>query len=699
MGTRRDDDEELRGALSKFPGYYDKLVALRGATSFLLPPMSAAQRYAVNKWVETQPQMASISVGDQEDRRVSVSVRPRSVEKWCATTLEALKCERDMERGELEEKLKASALVCAKAGISILGLRVDDADIGPGGRSRVILRPGHGGPLAPHKLGPRSEVSLRSKSNALPGVVSRVELGRIHVLFDTSMKDIEDLGTSSLRLDARPNDATHSALTKAVDVVSKLCRRGSNDPLRLALLLEESENPSPPEDESVEDASLNDSQRLAVGMISGGSHHPVCLVHGPPGTGKTTTVAAAIANLVKDGTTRVLAVAPSNTAVDNLLERVAVKIDDTTKKKKKKKKKAELFLRLGHPARISSVVASMASMETRLKSADGADVVEDARNEVRRLEQEKKYREARAVRAEVRRRERDLASRLVLTSRVVFATCTGAAHLHNYLKHTGDDVDDTEKFDVVVVDEAAQATEIACWIPLLLGKRAVLAGDHKQLAPTVKAAKASCLAVTLFERLLPSHPSVLLKTQYRMHQFISDWASGASYRHELVPAPSVAEDVIPGVPVLLVIDHAGHDFFDDSDDSNKSISNDREADIVAKHVTRLLTHLPPSDICVIAPYNAQVQALRDRLPDGVDAKTVDGYQGGERDAVVLSLTRSNEKKIIGFLDDDRRLNVAVTRAKRHLCVVCDSDTVRASPLIASLLDHIGDHGDYDIFEG
>jgi len=385
------------------------------------------------------------------------------------------------------------------------------------------------------------------------------------------------------------------------------------------------------------------------------------------------------------------------------------------KKKKNNKKKTKQLLRLGHPARLSKI-ATPYSFESRLAAQDGADVVHGLRTEMRAAAKSRDKsvrREARALRAELRAREKKLAKQVVIDSRVIFATCVGAARLH--------DDPETNKFDVIVIDEAAQAPEITSWIPLLLGKRAILAGDHKQLAPTVKSDRAALLRHTLFDRLVDKCPTALLTTQYRMHALISDWASHASYRGLLVPASEIAYCTIPNLPVLRVIDTAGAGFCDDSSSQNtfqssegavriknSSIANPQEAEIVVYQVRQLIYHhkLPPTEVCIISPYNAQLAAIRDclhrRLPEdkahAVDVKTVDGYQGGERTAIVISLTRSNERREIGFLADERRFNVACTRAKRHLCLICDSDTVRTSPFIASLLDHIEEHGDYTYYD-
>ena len=307
----------------------------------------------------------------------------------------------------------------------------------------------------------------------------------------------------------------------------------------------------------------------------------------------------------------------------------------------------------------------------------------------------------------MRRREGELLTRLVGATRVVFATNAGAARREIC----------EERFDLVVVDEAAQALEASCWIPLLKGDRAILAGDHKQLPPTVKCdgIEAELLGRTLFERLMEDkrpgcneRRSVLLTTQYRMHGDICAWASAASYGGLLEAAPvcvrrDLYQDYLANdedrLGVMVHVDTCGLGLDDDSSGAEEhgahSVGNEGEARVVVKHVELLLKRgMAPGHICVVAPYHAQVTLLRTMLPADVDCKTVDGYQGGERDAVVLSLTRSNPHRVVGFLADERRLNVAVTRARRHVCVVGDSDTVRTSPFIAALLDHVATVGDY-----
>ncbi|KAH8048166.1 ATP-dependent 5'-3' RNA helicase [Aureococcus anophagefferens] len=679
--------------------------------------LTPAERHAVHVFCEAHS-LSSSSSGRDAERFVTVTDGPRfDGRAWAQQTLAALAVEQRSETDELEATLKTLSAAASRRGVSAA----------------------HGGPIPAHKLGARSEVRLRAKKNKVPaagrrldgdgddvsevsGVVSKATDASIEFLTDAAPEAVESL-RGSLRLGAVATDATTSRARRATSPPPRRTRprrtaRGpcgtrSSAAAAPPALLQPSSAPH-----------LDDHQRACVARAE--AEPALFLVHGPPGTGKTTTVVEVIARAAAKGQ-RVLACAASNVAVDNLLERVAAAF--------RAAKSPRGLLRLGHPARLSEA-ASRYSMEEVLRTADGADVLEDARAELRNLRKDAAAdrasakrtaarRETRVVRAELRDREKKLAKDVVKRCAVVvFATNVGAASRL---------LDDAPPFDLVVVDECAQALEISCWIPLLRGKRAVLAGDHRQLAPTVKCddgdptnAPAALLKATLFERLMDdrrpgrgeAHISLLLATQYRMHGDISEWASAATYDGRLRAAPScVARDLYAGsflpppvnpddaIRPMVHVDTAGLGFFDDSDAKTRddadehgaaSVANPSEAAVVASHVALLLAAgLDAAQICVIAPYNAQVAALRGALEGtGVEARTVDGYQGGERDAVVLSLTRSNEARAVGFLADERRLNVAVTRARRHVAVVCDADTVRSSPFIAALLDHVADAGDY-----
>ncbi|TMD62887.1 MAG: AAA family ATPase, partial [Chloroflexi bacterium] len=284
-------------------------------------------------------------------------------------------------------------------------------------------------------------------------------------------------------------------------------------------------------------------------------------------------------------------------------------------------------------------------------------------------------REARALFAEARQREDRAEADVLERASVVLATLTGVES--NALRD--------RRFDLAVVDEATQSVEPAVYLALLKAGRAVLAGDHLQLPPTVlsEAAQKGGLAVSLFERLAQARPEavVTLAEQHRMNERIMRYPSDALYGGRLRAHPAVARHAIDAEP-LEVIDTAGRGFEEETPEGSESKLNEGEAGLVATELMRLLqAGVAPRDVAVIAPYDAQVQLLRQRLaahPD-VEVDTVDGFQGREKEAIVVSLTRSNEGGELGFLADIRRMNVALTRARKKLLVVGDGATVRRHP--------------------
>ena len=497
--------------------------------------------------------------------------------------------------------------------------------------------------------------------------------------------------------------------------------------------------------------NLDYSQRQAVVMALH-SNSPINLIHGPPGTGKTTTVAELIRCAVHNMGWKVLVTAPSNVAVDNVLERVMSieheKQDSTCKRRGRGSKKTSTSMkkiravRLGHPARIQHGIQKY-SLESLVQSSEGTEIVQDCRSDLnehlktlsnpksRGPEKRVAYKEMKALKKEIRTREEKVVGEILRNSNVVLATNVGAASsLFNRMSDTkGEPI----SFDLVIIDEGAQALEASCWIPLLRGKRAVLAGDHKQLPPTIKCNVREVqqgLGRTLFERLMlaydkntPNCRSKMLEVQYRMHKNISDWSSEAMYNGKLISHDSVKDRQLSTLPVvsekmatqtekeddssdglenvtMMLIDTTGCDMHEIVNDAG-SRYNEGEANIVVSHVHSLIKlGLRAQDIAVITPYNGQVELLRKLLlPDipKLEIRSVDGFQGGEREAVVLSLVRSSEKggqDGIGFLSDERRLNVAITRAKRHVAVICDCETVSKNKFIKGLIDWLEEKGDY-----
>jgi superfamily I DNA and/or RNA helicase len=401
---------------------------------------------------------------------------------------------------------------------------------------------------------------------------------------------------------------------------------------------------------------------------------------------KTTTVVELIQQAVATRGYKVLVTAPSNVAVDNVLERLVA-----DRKGNKRKLNKLRVVRLGHPARLQPKILPY-SLEALVQRAEGTEIVTDVRNELdsflrilnnpksRANDKRIAYKEIKSLRKEVRTREEKVVQDLLNNAQVVLATCVGASN--RLLRE--------HKFDLVVIDEAAQALEAQCWIPTLRGTTLVLAGDHCQLPPTIKTnvpEVAQGLSKTMFERIMDLYGddkrpvseglvSRMLDVQYRMHETISDWASQAMYNGQLRTHDFVKQRTLfqltgksdeDGVSeaALMLIDTSGCHMHE-TVNSAGSRFNTGEADIVARQVRVLVNDLgvQQEEIAVISPYNGQVEILKASLLGEfpkLEIRSVDGFQGGERDAVILSLVRSSERggsNGIGFLKDERRLNVA-----------------------------------------
>jgi predicted DNA helicase len=463
-------------------------------------------------------------------------------------------------------------------------------------------------------------------------------------------------------------------------------------------------------------SALNDSQLVAVRHVI--SAQDVAIIHGPPGTGKTTTLVQAILETIRRER-RVLVCAPSNTAVDLLTEKLA--------------ERGVNVIRLGNPSRVSSLLlrhtldagvmahASYAKMHAMRQTAEQhRDTANQLANEhVRHFGfEERQHRqwlrdEARTLRQAADDLERFITEDVLESVQVITCTLVGASNRH--IRHLG--------FETVFIDEAAQALEPGCWIPIAKGQRIVLAGDHHQLPPTVKSEQAARegLRETLFEKCIQRQPQTarMLTVQYRMHSHIMGFSSQKFYGGQLVPHTSVrhagleAYDLrfAPDLPVEF-IDTAGCGFVELAIPESRSTANPEEAHLLLERLAQLLALGEPTEpdqrpltIGVIAPYRAQINYLKDAIEDSavlndlllqrrLSVGTVDSFQGQERDIIAISLTRSNPQGEIGFLSDIRRMNVGMTRARRKLLLVGDSSTLCRHPFFGELLAYVKGVGGY-----
>lgn len=496
------------------------------------------------------------------------------------------------------------------------------------------------------------------------------------------------------RVDLAADEITRKRQQAALRAASKA--RGRTAEIR-KVLLGERDPRFDDESECEFTTTLNPSQQAAVRFAM--SAQDVAIIHGPPGTGKTTTVVELIVQAVLRGE-KVLACAPSNTAVDNILERLV--------------RARQKVVRIGHPARVNEQLRDH-TLDAKVQDHEAMKIVREMQREAENLfrragrftrarpgrgEKQAMRREARQLKSDARLLERQAVENVIDRADVVCSTAT-----------FNEDIVGDREFDLVVIDEACQSTEPGCWIPVLRADRIVLAGDHCQLPPTVlsKQATKEGLQMSLLERLVEHYGDAVtrkLDKQYRMHTHIMDFSSARFYdgsliahesvaSHRLHDLPHVAESTRTLEPVEF-IDTAGSGWEEEIEPDGLSKRNTSEGELVLRKVQQLRdTGLAASDIAVIAPYAAQVRWLRQNADsDRLEIDTVDGFQGREKEAVVISCVRSNSEGEIGFLADARRMNVALTRARRKLIVVGDSATLGGNEFFAALLEYFESIGAY-----
>ncbi len=455
-------------------------------------------------------------------------------------------------------------------------------------------------------------------------------------------------------------------------------------------------------DYSFEIPHLNPSQNEAVMQIL--SAKDVAVVHGPPGTGKTTTLVEAIKQLAKRESP-ILVCAPSNPATDLLTERLA--------------KSGLNVVRIGNISRvdedllkhtIEGILDDRPEMkEVKKMKIEAAGLFRQSEKFVRNFgpkereeRRDTKY-EARTLMQQAKMLEDYVIEKILSEADVICCTLVGA--MNRYIEK--------RKFHTVVIDEAAQALEPATWIPICKAEKVILAGDPFQLPPTVKSMDAAKggLAVTLFEKAVERLEKVqLLNVQYRMHELIMGFSNQEFYNNQLMAASFVAKwtlSMADGADTRPVefIDTAGCSFDEKVNPETLSSFNPEEYFVLRQHLDNLLTlasaEQRPS-IAIISPYREQVQFIQDHIKkdfdhypdDDITVDTIDSFQGQERDVVYITMVRSNPEGEIGFLKDTRRMNVAMTRAKKKLVVIGDSATLGGFKFYSRFLDYCEEHGCY-----
>jgi superfamily I DNA and/or RNA helicase len=472
---------------------------------------------------------------------------------------------------------------------------------------------------------------------------------------------------------------------------------------RLAYLLNVCFGKHPPSQQKAGKIShpyLNASQLQAVQHVL--NAEDLAIIHGPPGTGKTTTLVAAIAELSKTEKP-ILVTAPSNAATDHITHELG--------------KEGLKVVRVGNLSRMDDQILPF-TLEYLLASHSRSSELNNYKKraeEMRRMAGKYKrsfgkeermqrdllYKEARALSSEARLLEEYMIDDILQMADVITATPVGLQT--KYLEG--------RRFSTVVMDEAAQSLLPAALIPMLKADKLIMAGDPFQLPPTVKSmdAQKGGLQTTLMDICLKNIPDSfsLLNVQYRMHEAIMEFSNRWFYENKLLAHPTVAHRSLgfseDKFPPFLFIDTAGTGFEEQMNPESRSLFNEGEIGLVKQILSELLEVSEEGKIpsvVVIAPYREQVLKLQEEIFSDTVFKqlfsidTIDSFQGQERDIVIISLVRSNERGEIGFLQDYRRMNVAMTRAKKCLIMIGDSATLANDRYYQSLLEYVDEKGAY-----
>ncbi len=607
-----------------------------------------------------------------------------------------------------------------------------------GDRAFVVVERG-GDPEVPHQFRSGNVVQLFSRTgnkhekNEKSGVLNYVNKNQMYLIL--SSKDLPDwLSDGNLGVDLLFDDRTYMEMERALDRVENAKgdrlaelrdillgkKKSDNRPFysnqitetfnQAADTLNQKSNTLNQESDALNPKSdiinptsnsislLNESQNRAVFDIV--NCRDVAIIHGPPGTGKTTTLVAAVKKMSETENT-ILVTAPSNTAADLLTERLAAQ-NLTVVRVGNISRVDENIVKHTLEGQLSAHPESKNIKKIKIKAAELRRIARTYKRKFGYDEMSQRDRlkkEANEMSAWANDLEKKLIEQLLDSANVIICTLVASANF----------VLDGRKFRTVVIDEAAQALEPAAWIPILKASRVILAGDPFQLPPTVKSqeAKRGGFDKTLLEKCLIRLPSVnFLDVQYRMNAAIMGFSNRWFYDGLLRAHPSVIDRQMPILhdeKSVVFIDTAGCGFDEKVHPENKSRFNPEEFFVVREHLyqfLQLFTYEKPS-VGLISPYREQVVWMKNELEnddilrgENLTIQTIDGFQGQERDVIYISLVRSNTKSEIGFLTDYRRMNVAMTRARMKLVVVGDSGTIGNDKFYKEFLEYVEAEGTY-----
>jgi ATP-dependent RNA/DNA helicase IGHMBP2 len=554
----------------------------------------------------------------------------------------------------------------------------------------------------PHKFSEGAAASIFNIQNErrdFKVVVSSVRKNRMQVLLHVDSLDkldVLDKGLTGVELvyDDKPYQIMEQAIRDVMISRSENIRLLRNA-LAKGELVEKGNLIEYLEVAQPNDGLLNKSQQEAIDLCI---QAPLMgIIHGPPGTGKTTTLVSLVQRLVKLEK-RVLVCASSNNAVDLLAERLS--------------DKGLKVLRIGNITRIHDKLLHL-TLDEKMRNHPEWNRIKKVKTEAQELDKKASQfkrnfgHEEKADRREMRKEVREmrrwayeledrLMDEIIRESEVIACTLAGASH--RLLKGL--------HFRTVIIDEASQSLEPECWNAILKADRAIMAGDHKQLPPTVKSTEAGKLGfeTTMLDIMTDNIPhSAMLEIQYRMNDSILGFSNERFYSGKLRSDATVKNRMLRNESHALVfIDTAGCGFDEAIHKDHRSYANHGEYFIMREHMIVQRERLLGVSIGVISPYAEQVRYIKQEISEDADMRaldievnSIDGFQGQEKEVIYISLVRSNDRGEIGFLKDERRLNVAMTRAQKKLVIIGDSATIGQHALYTDLMNFIEKNGFYD----
>ncbi len=660
------------------------------------------------------------------------------VDEYVTQFTELVEMERAYEMRQYEEEIRnLSGRKRQNKGRALLNMKGKDEGEGLGGYLVKFVRQKRGRELGDTEISV-GDLVMVSKQDPLrndnpTGTVTEKTNYSLTVVFDS--KPHRFVYGRGIRVDLYVNDITFQRMKSALTTMKRA--NGRLGELRDILLgLRDPSKESSVVCQHWYNPSLNEPQQRAVEEAL--AAEDIYLIHGPPGTGKTTTLIEVIQQLVEEEKT-VLATADSNIAVDNILDFLVGNGVNA--------------VRVGHPARVTPILREH-TLDNMIEENSTYQKSVKLRDEAFKIkEKQKKYtyphqkyrrgmsnsyikrlaRQERGSRGvsphkikkmarwvtlqekaddlfeEADRLKRKALDEILNEADVVCATNSTA----------GSELMEGRKFDVVVIDEATQATEPSCLISLVSAGKIIMAGDHLQLPPTIQSQEAAQkgLQVTLFERMAQMYGETFMKMltiQYRMHEKIMNFSNREFY-HTMLQAHSsvrthtlrglgvdisladsdIREIVDPNEPVVF-IDTQHIDAPERTRRGSTSKENRKEAEIVVELAENLLkVGMEEEEVAIISPYDDQVDLITRTLQrQHLEVRTVDGFQGREKETVIISLVRSNAQGNVGFLEDVRRLNVSLTRARRKLVVVGDGSTISSHPVYQRFIEYVDSNGLY-----